>query len=315
MGIMPAPEKCYITDLETQNTPTTVDAKEYFVTVNGESRLFRFHQAHVNSEFVETHKHILFGLLLNDKLPYNPDEFLDNSLLEHAISQAWFPKTPEEKANSLLKYLYKHQPFDGGLVKLPEETPKEVLAKSLYFRNREEMNNYILVLYSQGYIDGKEANSKDGHYLVLIRFTFDGLSKVIQINEQASQSKRAFVAMSFSPDQRETRETIKNAIKECGYDPILIDEVRINSETTINDAMLSEIKQCKFLVADFTQLKNGVYFEAGYALGLGKPVIYLCRTSDFENAHFDTNHYAHILYDDLSFLKERLRDRINVWIN
>lgn len=40
---------------------------------------------------------------------------------------------------------------------------------------------------------------------------------------------------------------------------------------TINDAIVREIKKCKFLVADFTQHKHGVYFESG--LGLQRPVI------------------------------------------
>ena len=42
----------------------------------------------------------------------------------------------------------------------------------------------------------------------------------------------------------------------------------------INDKMLADIRRAQFVVADFTHHPNGVYFEAGFALGLAKLVIW-----------------------------------------
>ena len=44
---------------------------------------------------------------------------------------------------------------------------------------------------------------------------------------------------------------------------------------------------------------QGAYWEAGYAEGLRKPVIYTCKKSVFETegTHFDTNHRVHVLWD------------------
>jgi len=67
---------------------------------------------------------------------------------------------------------------------------------------------------------------------------------------------------------------------------------------------------CRFIIADFTQQKHGVYFEAGYGLGYGLPVIYTCSEVDFADSHFDTNHYPHIIYSDLESFKEQLKNRI-----
>jgi len=39
--------------------------------------------------------------------------------------------------------------------------------------------------------------------------------------------------------------------------------------------------ECRFIVADFTGQRGGVYFEAGYALGLRKPVIWTCKRDWF----------------------------------
>ena len=63
---------------------------------------------------------------------------------------------------------------------------------------------------------------------------------------------------------------------------------------------------------DFTDTFRvyGVYFEAGFAMGLGIPVIWLCRKDDLENAHFDTRQYNHIPWESAEDLRSQLRDRI-----
>ena len=63
--------------------------------------------------------------------------------------------------------------------------------------------------------------------------------------------------------------------------------------------MRAEIQSSDFLIADLTHDNFGAYWEAGYAEGLGKPVIYTCEKSKFANAstHFDTNHHLTIKWD------------------
>jgi len=67
-------------------------------------------------------------------------------------------------------------------------------------------------------------------------------------------------------------------------------------------------------VADFTGSRGGVYFEAGFALGLGIPVIWSCRKNDVKKVHFDTRQYNHIVWNDSSDLYRQLRDRIEATI-
>jgi hypothetical protein len=50
--------------------------------------------------------------------------------------------------------------------------------------------------------------------------------------------------------------------------------------------MISQIRRSKFLIADFTGHRGGVYFEAGYAMGLGLPVFWTCRRDDLDKLHF-----------------------------
>jgi nucleoside 2-deoxyribosyltransferase len=76
------------------------------------------------------------------------------------------------------------------------------------------------------------------------------------------------------------------------------------------DQIISAINDSKFLIADFTGHRQGVYFEAGYALGQEKEVIWLCRESDISNTHFDTRLYNHIVWKDAEDLRKKLEDRI-----
>ncbi len=309
---------CHITEYQTENYLSGNDLAEYLIIVNAKRMLFRFPWDHKNSDFVENNKYILHGMILNGKFPkeYSNSNgpVLDNERLENIIRCAIVPRTPEEKINSLLNYLHSLQQFEGAQINWPDNEDRQDLGKRLYFKNYQELVFYLFTLLEQGLIDGRDATTKDGADLIGIRLTYEGLAKVIEINESGTQSNRCFVAMSFSDSQNDTRKAIRIAIKNCEFDAILIDEQHIDSEVTINDALIAEIKKSRFVVADFTEHKHGVYFEAGFALGLRKPVIYLCNKKDFDNTHFDTNHYPHIIYESLADLTEKLQTKIEAWI-
>jgi nucleoside 2-deoxyribosyltransferase len=117
-----------------------------------------------------------------------------------------------------------------------------------------------------------------------------------------------------NPEIIAIRETIKFAVLECGYIPILLDEQHIESDKTIPDEMIHLIRNSKFCIADFTGHKGGVYFESGFALGLGKPVIYTCSETHFDKAHFDIRQMQHIIYKDLDGFKTALVNKIKAWI-
>jgi nucleoside 2-deoxyribosyltransferase len=73
---------------------------------------------------------------------------------------------------------------------------------------------------------------------------------------------------------------------------------------------MAEIRNSQFIVADFTGQRAGVYYEAGFAMGLGRPVIWCCRKDDVDKLHFDTNHKNHIVWESAEELKQKLYTRI-----
>ena len=82
----------------------------------------------------------------------------------------------------------------------------------------------------------------------------------------------------------------------------------------IDDRLRVEIRTSRFLVADLTHGNQGAYWEAGFAEGLGKPVIYTCEKDRFDKMkpHFDTNHHLTVLWrpGSLDQAAERLKATI-----
>jgi hypothetical protein len=126
--------------------------------------------------------------------------------------------------------------------------------------------------------------------------------------------KQTFIAMWFDEggSMDEARATICNAINDCGYLPMIIDIKEHNNQ--IVPEIFYEIRQSNYIIADLTGHRNGVYYEAGYAEALGKPVILTCKESDFDNRHFDVAQKNTIVWKDKEDLYKRLVDRITATV-
>ena len=151
-------------------------------------------------------------------------------------------------------------------------------------------------------------------YMVMdyITVTIDGYSHLAAARTGADQ-RQAFVAMWFSTEMNEPfARGFQPAIEDAGYAAMRID--RKEHVNKIDDEIIAEIRRSRFLVADFSQgedgARGGVYFEAGFALGLDIPVIYTCRSSNLAQLSFDTRQYNHIPWESPDELRIALRNRI-----
>lgn len=136
-----------------------------------------------------------------------------------------------------------------------------------------------------------------------------GWNRAEQARRTTPRSRQAFVAMWFNATLSAAyNEGIKPALEDQGYEPLRIDLVQHNEK--IDDRIIAEIRRSAILVADFTGQRGGVYFEAGFALGLGIPVIFCCQEVELANTHFDTRQYHYVAWKDVSDLKQKLSDRI-----
>jgi nucleoside 2-deoxyribosyltransferase len=106
-----------------------------------------------------------------------------------------------------------------------------------------------------------------------------------------------FCAMWFNDEVRSLwTDCIEPAILSAGYEPLRIDGKQHNNK--IDDEIIASIRQAKFVVSDLTGNRGGVYYEAGFAHGLGLPVIFMCRRSDDDKPHFDIQQYNTIFWSD-----------------
>jgi nucleoside 2-deoxyribosyltransferase len=85
-------------------------------------------------------------------------------------------------------------------------------------------------------------------------------------------------------------ECFKPAAQRAGF--ILRPLNEAPSAGLIDNQIRAAIRTARFVVADLTHDNNSAYFEAGFAEGLGVPVIYTCEAQKFNErkTHFDTNH-------------------------
>jgi len=108
---------------------------------------------------------------------------------------------------------------------------------------------------------------------------------------------------------------ISAAVTDCDLPkPIRIDQKEHNNQIT--DEIVAEIRDAEFVIADFTGNRAGVYYEyeAGFARGLGRPVIHCCQESDLTNLHFDTKVINHVSWSDEADLRVKLANRIKATV-
>lgn len=124
-----------------------------------------------------------------------------------------------------------------------------------------------------------------------------------------SLSKMCFVAMWFDPTMDDIYNYgINKTITDLGYEVVRVDKKQHNERI---DAKIFElISQSRFLVADFTGNRSGVYYEAGFAHGLGIPVVHTCRSDWFDQLHFDIKTINTIEYSESQGLAALLTERI-----
>jgi nucleoside 2-deoxyribosyltransferase len=78
----------------------------------------------------------------------------------------------------------------------------------------------------------------------------------------------------------------------------------------IDDEIIAEIRRSAFVVADCTGHRQNVYFEAGFAIGLGLRVIWTCRKDQIKDLHFDIRQYNCIDWKTPAELAKKLQFRI-----
>lgn len=133
-----------------------------------------------------------------------------------------------------------------------------------------------------------------------LELTFAGWRRFQELQQTRTASRIAFMAMPFGKQPLNTIYTDhwKPAVARAGFQLTRLDEAP--SAGLIDDQLRVAIRTSRFLLAELTHQNSGAYWEAGFAEGLGRPVIYLCDKLQWaaKQTHFDTNHRQTIVWDE-----------------
>ncbi len=144
---------------------------------------------------------------------------------------------------------------------------------------QEELRKIIMLLHEQDLIIAPDkANPQN-----VLKITAKGYQRLRELKRPGRDSRLCFIAMWFRPEMNDVYENaIKPAIEfieegemEPRFHAVKIDNVEHVND--INDEIIATIRRSRFMVCDLTGYRGGVYFEAGFAYGLGLDIIYTCR--------------------------------------
>jgi hypothetical protein len=228
-------------------------------------------------QFSERDKKIISCVLRNEyenRGNKPPDLLLDLHYLHRVVDQ-YVPLTPLDKLDYALQRLNKLSQAVGDRVGTypPSDYPL------FHCFHHDELNIVLKFLQTQQLVNLD--HSSGGTTAVILP---KGYERLQRIQQSRQDSTTCFVAMWFDPNEmgKVYEEAIKLAIEykeegkeESRFKAIMLDNVEhINN---INDEIIATIRRSRFMVCDLTGYRGGVYFEAGFAQGLGLQVIYTCR--------------------------------------
>lgn len=241
------------------------------------------------------------------------------------LIENWYPKTFSERVDKVLLLLNSRIPhvgqqlvlnlaeaisalfvdrFDDGTVN-PFDYPSNRPVADI----KNEVAYMLQYLVDMAYISFEDGKSVEDW--IHIKIAPDGYKRVDELQKYSSYGRSALVAMKFGDDTRPLREAIRAGIEKAGYIAVFIDEVPHND--FITPELLKHIRDSKFVVVDLSDQNNGAYFEEGYAMGLGKPVIQLCK--DGVKLHFDIAQKNTIIWTTEDDIPEKLSNRIKATID
>jgi hypothetical protein len=211
--------------------------------------------------------------LQGGKPPILSKQFFDD------VSKHELP-TPAELTDNLLLLLDERSNGRPG-VTLSVNDREPAIISIIGALDEEDVRWAVRELTEKGHLNGSWLNHLTNAYL-----TGSGWSRIEELKQARVSSRYAFFARKFANKDlnRVYRDCLQPAVKQTGYDLRTVTQKAGHIDAIIED----EIRRCRFLIADLSDDNAGAYWEAGFAEGLGKPVIYICREG--VNTHFDTDH-------------------------
>jgi hypothetical protein len=221
---------------------------------------------------------------------------LTSDLMENIIRNTELPR-PLEQLDNLILWLGEKQPNMGTAVEMSPDAIAAVGAEDSI-----SVGFLVTQAIEADLISGIAEQVLSGDYIIpSMQLSLKGWERFEELQRGKASGRHAFMAMQFGDVELDkiVEEHFKPAVEATGFDLKRLDDGQ--PAGLIDDRLRVEIRQSRFLIADLTHQNRGAYWEAGYAEGLGKPVIYTCRKDVFDSkaqgTHFDTNHHLTVVWE------------------
>ena len=240
-------------------------------------------------------------------------------------------KKINQKYELLLKYMYSEK-----TIEIVHSNLNRLYLVLFWCEDIEELNILLSKALELNHL--KLVNNGIGYKKYSI--TYDGKEFVENLGLD-NNSNKVFMAFHFTEEMKKEFElTIKRAVFDSSEGKL--EAVRVSSSATdhdakIDDELIGMIKSSKAVIADFTGNRTAVYYEAGFAMGLGIPVIWTCKDENIiegkegygkfidnegkerfkkhiDLLSFDTRQYPHILWKNEEDLYKQVVNRLKAKI-
>ena len=248
---------------------------------------------------------------------------LGGSLLGNQVAHQLTKVAPDVTITTHLLVRFEQMPLPGPTARIdnyvlylgsssPAGTPDPASTRSslrarLGCENKEAARWVVVQAEALGYISEERTLS------------LKGWQRFEELQRAAGDSRYAFMAMKFNDAelQRVFAQHIRPAVQQTGY------ELRAANHEgqpagPIDDTMRVQIRTSRFVICDLTHGNRGAYWEAGFAEGIGRPVIFVCKATVLDDAthdchpHFDTRNHLIVAWDpaNMGEFKKRLKNAI-----
>jgi hypothetical protein len=218
------------------------------------------------------------------------------------------PPGRRERANRALGMIARKHPDVRWIINVTEVANELELQGVTYSRTSDEATQLLYILLDDEYLKWAPGGSPlSGRTDGLL--TPKGLLAAEALGASGSNSAQGFVARWFDNSLQDAwTNGFHPGIRAAGFRPVRIDKEDYIGG--VSDEIMAQIRRSRFVVADYTGRRNGVYFEAGFASGLGLSVIPTCRADEIDTLHFDIKHLNTLLWNTSTELAEGLNRRI-----
>ncbi len=188
-------------------------------------------------------------------------------------------------------------------------TTNQFLVKT-WAKNYRELYALFQKAIDEKLVDCEIVNARAINYYTL---TFNGLEYIENLGNPNQTSKNIFVAFNFDSGLQEVfNQYLKEALEKEGFNYTVVNQDNVDHNKNINDEVIAKLKFSRIVIADFTNHRNSVYFEAGFAMGMKIPIIWSCQEGHEKDMSFDTRQFPHIVWKNKDDLIDQVINRVKV---